>query len=128
MTEFRTFSTGKKRLIYGCAFLLLLGIEVLIGFFGRGFIRGSVGDILAVIAVYSAARILLTEKPRLLFIWVSAFAAAVELVQLTDFSSLFGENTLFSIIVGATFDPLDLICYCIGGAVCAVWDILLVKS
>ncbi|MGN1119098.1 MAG: DUF2809 domain-containing protein [Oscillospiraceae bacterium] len=127
MTAWKNLFAGKKRLCYAAVFILLLAVEVLIGLFGRGFVRGFLGDVLAVMAVYCAARTVLCEKPVLLSAWVTGFAFAVELIQLTDFSKLFGEGTLFSVIVGATFDPLDLLCYAAGGAVCAAWDLALVK-
>lgn len=122
MSRLNALSAEKKRLCYAAAFLVILGIEVLIGLFARGFVRNSLGDVLAVIGVYCAGRVVLPEKPAFLSPWVTGFAFAVELVQLTDLSTLFGERTLFSIVVGATFDPHDLICYAAGGAVCAVWD------
>lgn len=124
MSRWVKLNKEAKRLCYAAAFLLLFAAEVLIGFFGSGFVRNSLGDVLAVTAVYCAARVILTEKPRLLSLWVTGFAVLVELVQLTDFSTLFGEGTLFSIVVGATFDPKDILCYLAGGAVCALWDIV----
>ena len=128
MSRWNNLTKGKKRLCYAGAFLLLFAAEVLIGLFARGFIRNSLGDVLAVAAVYFAARVILPEKPRLLSLCVTGFAVLVELVQLTDFSTLFGEGTLFSVIVGATFDPKDILCYLAGGAVCALWDIVQIKQ
>ena len=126
MTGKRGFSQlpkGKKRRIYSAAFVVVLAAEVAIGIFGRGALRNFLGDVLAVVGVYAAARVVFPERIRAMSAVVTAFAFAVELVQLTDFSALFGEGTLFSVLVGATFDPLDLLCYAIGGALCAVWDI-----
>lgn len=120
---FAQLPAGKKRLIYAAAFLAVLASEIIIGVFGSGAVRNFLGDVLAVVGVYTAARVVFPEKIRAMSAIVTAFAVAVELVQLTDFSAIFGEASLFSILVGATFDPLDLLCYAIGGALCAVWDI-----
>ena len=113
----------KRRLIFAAAFAVLLTAEVLIALFVRdGFVRPFLGDVLAVIAVYALARAVFPKKPAALSAIVTAFAFAVELVQLTGLASLLGEGTFLAVLAGACFDPLDLLCYTAGGAVCAAAD------
>lgn len=111
----------KKRLICAGIFAAVLGIEVLIALFVHdAFVRPYLGDVLAVVCVYFLARVILPEKPRLMSIFVTAFAFAVELVQLTPLSEILPSP--LSIIVGGTFDFKDLACYLVGGAICFLVD------
>ncbi len=115
-----------KRSVCAVIFAALLAIEIVIALFVRdNFVRPYIGDVLAVVCVYFAARIVFVNKPRFLSVFVTLFAFAVELVQLTDLSDLFGEGSAFSIIVGGTFDFKDLVCYLVGGIVCLLLDIKL---
>lgn len=119
-------STAKQRLIWAAAFLILLGAEVCIALFVHdSFVRPYLGDVLAVITVYCGARIVFPRRFTWLSALVMALALCVELVQLTDFSSVFGEGSFMSILLGATFDLYDLLCYGIGGIVCIISDILM---
>lgn len=114
----------KKRLVCGAVFLIILVIEVLIALFVRDrFIRPYLGDVLAVMCVYFAARIVFVKKPGLLSIWVTAFAFIVEFIQLTPLSEMLGKGSVLSIIVGGTFDISDLFCYLIGGSACLCFDL-----
>lgn len=111
----------KKRLICAGIFEAVLGIEVLIALFVHdAFVRPYFGDVLAVVCVYFFARIFLPEKPRYLSVFVTAFAFAVELVQLTPLSEALPSP--LSVIVGGTFDFKDLACYLVGGAICFFAD------
>lgn len=119
-------SVMKQRLIWAAAFLILLAAEVCIALFVHdSFVRPYLGDVLAVVTVYCGARIVFPQRLRWLSAAVLALAVCVELVQLTDFSSLFGEGSFMAVLLGSTFDPHDLLCYAIGGIVCVVCDILI---
>ncbi len=118
----------KQRMIWAAAFLLLLGVEVCIALFVHdSFVRPYLGDVLAVVTVYCGARIVFPQRFRWLSVAVMALAVCVELLQLTDFSSLFGEGSFMAVMLGSTFDPHDLLCYAVGGIVCIVCDILILK-
>ena len=107
----------KKRLIYFGIFAAVFGIEVLIALFVHdNFVRPYLGDVLAVVCVYFLARVIFADKPRYLSPFVTLFAFAVELVQLTPLSEHL-PSPLF-VIVGGTFDFKDLLCYLAGGAIC----------
>ncbi|MCM1167016.1 MAG: DUF2809 domain-containing protein [Lachnospiraceae bacterium] len=110
----------KKRLICGAVFAAALGIEILIALFVHdSFVRPYLGDVLAVVCVYFAARIIFV-KTRYLSVPVTLFAFCVELVQITNLSEILPKP--LDIIVGGTFDFADLLCYLIGGAACFAVD------
>lgn len=117
-----------KRLVFAFIFVGILAVEVLIALFVHdSFVRPYFGDVLAVVCVYFAARIVFINKPRFLSIFVTLFAFLVELVQLTNLSEIFGKGSVFSIIVGGTFDFKDLLCYLVGGTACFFIDLKFFK-
>lgn len=119
-------SVMKQRIIWAMAFLMLLATEVCIALFVHdSFVRPYIGDVLAVVTVYCGARIVFPQRFTWLSAAVMALAVGVELIQLTDFSSLFGEGSFIAVLLGSTFDPHDLLCYAIGGIVCVICDILI---
>ncbi len=116
----------KRRLIWAAAFILLLSVEVCIALFVRDdFVRPYLGDVLAVVTVYCGARIVFPQRFRWLSAAVLLLAAGVELLQLTELSSLFGEGSFMAILLGSVFDPKDLLCYFIGGLLCFALDLLM---
>lgn len=118
----------KRRLIFGITALVILAVEVLIALFVRDkIIRPYFGDVLAVVFVYAAARVVFPKKPQFLSGLVFLFAAVVELVQLTNLSELFGKGSVISIIIGGTFDFVDILCYLMGGVICLAVDFVLKK-
>ena len=117
----------KKRLAYLAAFLVLLATEICIGLFVRdSFIRPYVGDVLVTVLLCVLVRVFLPEGMKLLPVWVFLFAAAVEFAQLLGLAKLLGlEGTVVGMVIGATFDWKDILCYGIGcgifGAVEFFW-------
>ena len=102
-------SNTKKRLLYAAAFVLLFVTEVIIALFVHDrFVRPYLGDVLAVVTVYCGARIVFVSKQPFLSVWV------------TDLSERVGS--VFAVILGATFDFADLLCYAVGGILAAIWD------
>lgn len=117
----------RKRLIYGGCFLALLGIEIFIGAcIHDDFVRPYVGDVLVTVLLCCLCRVFLPEKSKLLPVWVFLFAALVECFQLISIPEL--EGTLLGIVVGSTFDPMDLLCYGIGCALFFLTEKLLRKE
>ena len=112
----------KIRLYYAIAALILLGIEVCIALFVHDdFVRPYVGDVLVVILIHCALRVLLPEKPRLLAVYVFLFACLIEVTQYIHLLDMLGvENQLLRIVVGGTFDWGDIVCYGVGCAVVGV--------
>ncbi len=122
-------SRNKMRLLYAAAFVVLLLVEVLIALFVHdSFVRPYLGDMLVVVVVYCAARIVFPDRFWLMSAAVFLFAAAVELVQLTGLSDLFPEGGLIATVLGSTFDPKDLLCYAAGSVLCLLWDVFFIRK
>lgn len=102
---------------YALVACLLLAIELVIGLYVHDrFIRPFVGDLLVVWLIFFLCRSLLkTDSSRLLLaVWL--FCCAVEfgqywrLVELLHLQQL----PLARIVIGATFDGMDLLAYTLG--------------
>lgn len=121
-----------RRLIFGIISVLLLGIEILIGLFAHGWVRGYLGDVLVVILLYTIVRTVMPNKDIRWFIIptvILLFAFAVEFLQLWGFCDRFGiTNRLLRIIIGTGFSRIDLICYLIGIMPCYISEFLLAKK
>ena len=119
----------RKRIIFGIASLLLLGIEILIGLVAHGFVRNYIGDVLVVILLYTIVRTIIPNKKMPWFIIPSAilvFAFIVEFLQLWGFCDRVGiTNELLRIIIGTGFSTVDLICYLIGIIPCCVAEFVI---
>ena len=117
-----------RRLLYGIATLLLLGIEILIGLYAGGWVRAYLGDVLVVILLYTILRTISVNKPSKWFILPTAiliFSFIVEFLQLWGFCDRFGiTNNLLRIIIGTGFSYIDLICYAAGIIPCYVVEFL----
>ena len=97
--------------------VLLFGILVLLAVFGRdlGWVRGFMGDVLAVAWVFYAIRAFVRADPASIAVVAFAAGAAVELVQyvLTVIDVRIPNRTL-RIVFGATPDWWDILAYAIG--------------
>ncbi|MDE6748949.1 MAG: DUF2809 domain-containing protein [Lachnospiraceae bacterium] len=110
----------KRRLLSAIIFAVFLGLEIWIALYVHdSIVRPYIGDVLVVICIYFLARAV-DSRTRLISIPVTIFAFCVEAVQLTGVSEIIPEP--FSTIVGGTFDPVDLLCYLVGGVVCFLID------
>ena len=108
----------KKRLpyIFLTIFCFILCVLIVKFFSGDQFIRGFAGDVIVVVLIYSAAKIIADFNPLKLALAVLAFAWSVEFLQylsLIEYLGL-GHNRLARIVIGSTFDPADLLAYTIG--------------
>ena len=122
---------SKIRLAYAAATLLLLITEVLIALYVRdNFIRPYMGDVLAVVVIYTFIRIFIPEKCRILPLFVFIFAACVEILQYFDFVSILGveNNTFLRILLGSVFDFKDIICYAVGCTILGIYEIIRLKK
>jgi hypothetical protein len=101
-------------------FITLFCLEVFIALYIHDrFIRPFIGDVLVVILIYTLIRTFLKIEPRPLAIGVLAFACLVEFSQYLKLATLLGlENVpVARVVLGSTFDPLDLFAYATGTAV-----------
>lgn len=118
----------RRRLGYGIAFFLLILTEVGIALFVHdGFLRPYVGDVLAALALYTLARVLFPQGIVFMPAVVFAFCVLVEVLQYFQLVSLLHleQNAFFRILLGATFDWRDVLCYLVGSLFAAAWEIWL---
>ena len=107
---------------YFLGFILLFIIEVCIALYLHDtIIRPFVGDMLVVLLVYCfvmTVLLLTTTRIKITIVALSVlvFAFCVEALQATELLQTLGlsENKLASVILGSTFDWLDLVAYIIG--------------
>ena len=125
-------TNSNKRLTYGPASLILLGIEILIGFYGYGWVRSYLGDVLVVILLYTICRTISPDRPAKWFVLptvILIFSFAVEFLQLWGFCDRFGiTNKLLRIIIGTGFSYIDLISYVIGIIPCYIIEFVSKKQ
>ena len=107
---------------YFLGFILLFIIEVCIALYVHDtIIRPFVGDMLVVLLVYCfvmSVLLLTTTRIKITIVALSVlvFAFCIEALQATELLQTLGlsENKLASVILGSTFDWLDLVAYIIG--------------
>jgi len=112
----------KSRFFYALAALALLAAELCIAMFIRNpFVRGSLGDVLVVILIHCALRVLLPHKPRLLPLYVFLLACLVEFTQYVHLLDIMGLGHIawLRVLMGATFSWGDILCYAVGCALIA---------
>lgn len=116
----------RKRLVYLSLSVVLFLTELFIALFVRDrFIRPYFGDVLVVILVYCAVRVVLPEKPRLLPIYVFVFAVFVEITQYLDLAELLGGGVFLETLIGTSFSWLDILCYLCGTILIYPLDVLI---
>ena len=97
--------------------IVILIFELIIaGYIRDQFIRPFVGDVLAVMLVFSFLRIFHNKNALNLGFGVLLFSFTIEILQYVEFVKIVGlENNKFAtIILGATFDWLDILAYITG--------------
>lgn len=110
----------KARLKYFFLFFILLLIEILIGAFLKGgFIRAYGGDILVIPLLYALIRSVFPQNTvqtarylpvGLLFLGI--FTECMQAIHLADLLGI--QNPIIRIVIGSTFDLLDILCYAVG--------------
>ncbi|MCM1495824.1 MAG: DUF2809 domain-containing protein [Bacteroides sp.] len=116
---------SKMRILYAGLTLLLLIVEIIIALYVHDdFIRPYVGDGLVVIVIYFFIRSWMPERIRLLPLYVFLFAALVEVMQYFRLLELLGleDSRFLRILLGATFDFKDIICYGAGCLILGIWE------
>lgn len=118
----------KRRIGYAAATVLLIVTEVMIALYVHDdFVRPYVGDMLVVIAVYCAVRIVIPVKCKLLPLYVFIFAGGVELLQYFDLVGKLGlENNVFlRTLLGSVFDVKDIACYAVGCIALGIYEVII---
>lgn len=107
----------RKRIVYASCFLVILIIEIIIGaYIHDAFIRPYVGDVLVVVLICCFIRIFIPCSLQWLPVYVFIFACFIESLQyfqLADMLKL-SDNGFARVILGATFDWKDILCYAVG--------------
>jgi len=98
------------------ATLFLFMVEVAIAHFRfNPFIRGFLGDVLVILLLYSFIKIFIKNNSFKISISVLAFAFLVELLQFFKITEILNvQSKLLLTVLGAVFDPLDLVAYSLG--------------
>ena len=112
----QTKQSMRTRLAFLAAAVLILAAEIYIAICIKGgFVRHYAGDVLAVILLYALARAIFSAPPLNLPLKIFAFAAALELAQYFGAVQILGiENKILKVMIGGTFDFVDLLCYAAG--------------
>lgn len=121
----------KQRIKYLVAFMVLLCVEILIAVYvNDAFIRPYLGDILVVIVLYCAVRVIVLDKFRLMPLWIFVFAAFVECLQYFKLVQVLGlqDSRFWRILIGSTFDLKDITCYGIGAIILGMYEWLLRRN
>ena len=121
----------KKRILYAVATLFLLLIEVIIALYVHDdFIRPYVGDVLVVIVIYTFIRIIVSEKCKLIPLFLFIFATGVELLQLANIVEILGvaDNKFLKILIGSVFDIKDIVCYAVGCVILCMYEWVRVRK
>ena len=101
-------------------FILLVAVEVLIALYVHDrLLRPYIGDVIVTGVLCSFFRIFVPTKPKTLPLLTAVLAAGVEIMQYFDFVNLLGlaDNRFLSILLGRTFDWMDIVCYLFGGLI-----------
>jgi Protein of unknown function (DUF2809) len=105
--------------LYFFVTVLLFGIEVLIAVFVHdNFVRPYVGDTLVVILIYCFVRSFLDTPVLKTALCVLLFAYLIEVAQYFHIVNRLGlqKSKIASVVIGTSFEPIDLIAYTIGFA------------
>lgn len=119
----------KKRIVYLLLTVIVLGIEIFIGVFVKdNIIRPFLGDVLVAVLLCLALRVILLEW-KWLPVAVFGFSFAIELTQLIRLDRLLGlDGTVAGVILGSTFDILDIFCYLLGCVLFAVTEYIILNK
>ncbi len=115
--RFKTIENMRWNWKFAFIALVILMIEIVIALFVRDqFIRPFIGDLLVVVLLYFSFRTVLKAKASKVAVGVFVFAVGVETLQYFQLAELLGleNNGVAHIILGSTFDWLDILAYCLG--------------
>lgn len=117
--------SNRKRISYALIFAMLVTAEVLIALFVHdAFIRPYIGDVLVVIVLYAAVRIIIPEGCRMLPLYIFLFASVVECLQYFNIADILGVAHIkfLRILIGAVFDIKDISCYGAGCILLGIYE------
>ena len=115
----------KKRIIYAVVFLILLVLEVLIALFVHDkLIRPYIGDVIVVMVLYVAVRMVKPEGFKFLPLYIFLFATLVEYSQFFKLTELLNvkNNAFLRVLIGSVFDVKDILSYGIGCILLGIYE------
>lgn len=104
---------------YALLAILLFGMELVIAIYIHDtIIRPFIGDVLVVILLFCLLRSVIQINNSLLILAVLVFSYAVEIGQYFQLAQLLGlaQYPIARIVIGSTFDGMDLVAYTVGAA------------
>lgn len=116
---------------YFIKFLIVLFLEIFIALYIHDkFIRPYVGDILVMVLMYLFIKSFYSSPTKRLPYYLFIFACLIELSQLFNLVHLLGleNNSIIRIVLGSTFDVIDIVCYGIGMLLLIGWENMLRKN
>lgn len=117
---------GFSRSTYLIAAIVVFGIEVVIALFVRdSFVRPYLGDVLAIVLVYTALRAVAPLSLSSALATTLAIAVLIEVAQAAKLLSALGlgDNRVARIVFGGSFDWLDLLAYAAGGIMIVIVEL-----
>lgn len=108
---------------YALLAVLLFGIELAIALWVHDtLIRPFIGDVLVVILLFCLLRVVIQINNQHLILAVLIFSYAVEIGQYFQLAQLLGlaQYPIARIMIGSTFDSMDLVAYTLGALLLAV--------
>lgn len=101
---------------YLIAFTLLICIEILIAvYFQHGFVRGFIGDVLVIPTLFYLFKTFINKQNKTLAIAILAVGIGLEVLQFFNITDILNiKNKILRIIIGSTYDTLDILAYILG--------------
>lgn len=121
-----------RRVIYfglttTCFIALILIVEL---FNNNQLVRGFIGDVIVIWLIYFFAKVFYDFNAMKLAVFTLVGAFTTEFLQYLDFTTYIGieHNAIARLILGAVFDPYDLIAYTIGAVLVYIIDTRLIRN
>lgn len=117
------------RLYHCLAAIAVLVIELMIAIWAvpGGFVRGSFGDVLAVVFLYHAIQAIFMTRPAFVAACAFAFSCGLEALQYLNFADFLGlaPRSALRTLLGSTFSFGDILMYFVGTVLVFTIDLLL---
>ena len=107
----------------------IFAVEVLIALYGKGFLRHTIGDVLATALVYAAMLSVFNLRPLAAAVAAFIFSVCVEIAQALNLIGMLNleSSALARTVLGTTFSWLDIVAYGAGAAVAYIIDLAVRK-
>ena len=122
------------RIRYFCSFIVCLLIEVIIGKYATGIVRGYLGDILVMPTLYFLFRFTFFVKNNIFSVYVLpvlcfCMGCVAEILQAIDITGKLGidKKSFIGIVLGGFFDVNDIVAYLLGLFVIVIYLVIETK-